>query len=693
MPTIKEGNLFFGGTEYPVYPHYTDTYRPRLQYNWNEGTYNSGYLNSSYSSYHSSSLLPPPTTITTASLSNNYNRRLFDQDDWALRRAPQERSRYWREERSDYDRHDDWDSSTYLFSESERSVTSSRRSWRNQLRPHRENDNVDDRKTRPISRLSSRQNSRATTPGPRPLTSSSRNSKTTTSTAKTRSSSRQDSRKNGLYRDPSPPPKPTKKPPVPVLSVPNKTKVKRTTTDSRTSKPTASLEAMSDEERPVVIEPKSPIKKDIKPKPVDTKWAPNKKQLMECLVGQLCFGFILLVIGQIIVQLPLIGGIGHFIRMGGAIFMAFFTLYYLVANNSKPAARSYYKAHLYLKGGTMMAVSRDSSGLRGVDPTPLISNNKTRHIIFIRHGESEWNEVFNRGFNVGFLGRLAKGNLKELSMFASGDSIYVDSPLSETGIHQAKELNKHLNETNQTRTTRILNGSDSSHVAQSVIVSSNLRRAIATCLIALQTRLNRTGEKVVLLPMLQEISRNIDTIALSPAKEAPDMSIVKPVVGNNVKINEVFDLSLQNGGKGLISTGGKRLSAFAEWCFLQDKNIIIVAGHSLWFKSFFARYLPHQYDHEAKRLKIVNCGVVDFVLEQGVFKEGGKVGYRIRPDSINVIYGGFTQKPSKPIKTNPNTNKKDKTKEIISPPTSPTVPPNKSKSKSKSTNSKGCNIM
>ena len=44
------------------------------------------------------------------------------------------------------------------------------------------------------------------------------------------------------------------------------------------------------------------------------------------------------------------------------------------------------------------------------------------------------------------------------------------------------------------------------------LVSSNLRRAMATAAIGFGARLRKTGEKIQIVPYLQEITRNIDAV-------------------------------------------------------------------------------------------------------------------------------------------------------------------------------------
>ena len=172
-------------------------------------------------------------------------------------------------------------------------------------------------------------------------------------------------------------------------------------------------------------------------------------------------------------------------------------------------------------------------------------------------------------------------------------------------------------------------------------------------LVALWKRLERTGEKILILSNLQEISRNIDTQALSYAKSVPDLSRLAHHISTNQRPFDpakVFDTKGHSGSKTFAFTGVKRMKAFNEWVFQRPEDTIIVGGHSLWFRYFFQMYLPKSSTHEAKRMKIANSGVVAFTLHRADGPDGlpvsvgGEVVYRIDPDSILSVYGGFTSK-------------------------------------------------
>jgi len=300
-----------------------------------------------------------------------------------------------------------------------------------------------------------------------------------------------------------------------------------------------------------------------------------------------------------------------------------------------------------------MILAKDNKGL-GVKyqqvntaPDPIhvkknIGDTKVKRLIFIRHGESDWNSVFNKGKNIGMLFRLIYAVLTEWSMIFSLDSPFLDSPLNEEGIQQALELRKYLEEDHegdsesQKEILAILRGEKGS----STIVSSTLRRAISTTTLAIWPRIQRTGEKIHLLSYAQEISRNVDTCSLSATNTVPDLPFSR-VVPHCADINtSAFNTSLNLGNKGLKFYGKSRIESFNKWLFECNEDTIIVGGHSLWFKCFFNLYLPFESTHRSKSEKLTNSGVIAF----NIHKANDQKSYMIDENSIETIYGGFTKK-------------------------------------------------
>lgn len=254
-------------------------------------------------------------------------------------------------------------------------------------------------------------------------------------------------------------------------------------------------------------------------------------------------------------------------------------------------------------------------------------------LIFLRHGESVWNYVFNRGFGPSFLVRLVRVTLYELYLMPWDDSAYIDSPLSDLGLEQCTALQRFLRKpcldpAAEADFAALTNGE-----GYSIVTSSQLRRAAATTAIALTDRLQRSRERVHLHSSCQEISRNFDTMALAPSAGAPHLPLV----------DARFDGSANRGNKSLGFTGARRLHDFVRWAADRPESTIIVGGHSLWFKSFFQMFLRPEIDHPSKKRKIVNCGVVGLTLQ--VMRDAhGVASYQIDPASITVVYGGFASK-------------------------------------------------
>ena len=248
---------------------------------------------------------------------------------------------------------------------------------------------------------------------------------------------------------------------------------------------------------------------------------------------------------------------------------------------------------------------------------------------------------------------------------------YLDSPLSSLGLEQCAELKDFfaapcVDDGAKADYDEIVSGAADGRL---LVVASPLRRAVATVAIGLADRLKRTQEPILLHSSCQEISRNFDTMAIAPPRRAPPLHGAAELES---KLN--IDGSEHRGNKSLAFTGIKRcaprrrrrtarpppppacsparrpltpslplpprLMHFAQWALERPEQTIVVGGHSLWFKNFFQLYLPKDVDHPAKKRKIVNCGAVafDLQLRRGA---GGAPAYRIDPDSIRVVYGGF----------------------------------------------------
>jgi len=314
---------------------------------------------------------------------------------------------------------------------------------------------------------------------------------------------------------------------------------------------------------------------------------------------------------------------------------------------------AFYKWQVWSLASIFMFLSRDGRKRKIPDAGKLMKTERevaSKTIIFVRHGESAWNEVFNKGKDLSMLYRLLKAIFMEVMMFLKQDSWFIDSPLNRTGISQAQKLMMFLEGTNRNLDEKImtlipiLRG----EAGKSLLVVSNLRRAISTMLVGFGSRLLRDQtENVVVLSNLQEISRNVDTYSLLPAHADPQPCFTEEQQKEELDYvidfykRDRFIVKDNKGSKTIFGQcGTDRICDFARWCFDGSETIgketIIVAGHSLYFRNFFRTFLPEDSDHVAKNSKLVNCGVVKFELVKG-----NNNGYWIRDGSLMEVYGGF----------------------------------------------------
>ncbi len=274
---------------------------------------------------------------------------------------------------------------------------------------------------------------------------------------------------------------------------------------------------------------------------------------------------------------------------------------------------------------------------------------KRKTIVFIRHGESAWNEIFNRRFDLTFPGRLFGSVAREIVKLFTCDSVFLDSPLSEVGLAQARALRERLRGDAERR--RRGEGEADATMdcvlgvrGKCVIASSNLRRAVNTTVHALWCRLANGGasERVVIHSALQEVARNVDTYALASKKGelVPTPTLAKELDVAAIDARALFDASRNAGQKPIGRVASDSMREFAAWAMNQDADVVVAGGHSIWFREFFKTYLPFDSECPGKKKKIVNCGVVSFDLTFGVHPEHGEM-YAV--ENVREIYGGFSK--------------------------------------------------
>jgi len=294
-------------------------------------------------------------------------------------------------------------------------------------------------------------------------------------------------------------------------------------------------------------------------------------------------------------------------------------------------------------------LSRDFTGARlgSPDDAEILLKREVRRkkIYFIRHGESAWNVMFNRGFGFSFLPNLISGLIDEVQLLATGESSFLDSPLSAGGVAQAGQLRDWLETVLEDPHGEFLRSAGPEQLA---LCCSNLRRAASTGVIGLAGRLLKNkNEKMHVISCLQEATRNIDGVSLTAAGAAPGASLLeKNLPELEPVVERIFRAGKLDGGNnfGTRPFSGRnvysRFSKFCDWTFNSEaaRNCARVAacGHSLWLREFMKAYLPRLAVSPAKTHKLVNCGVLSFDLV-----DCGGGDYAVDPHSILSVYGGF----------------------------------------------------
>ena len=148
----------------------------------------------------------------------------------------------------------------------------------------------------------------------------------------------------------------------------------------------------------------------------------------------------------------------------------------------------------------------------------------------------------------------------------------------------------------------------------------------------------------MIIPALQEISRNPDTLSITPAHTPIQASWVDKT-STVCDFQEIFtnqvDMSIHTGNKPLDTNGLKRMKDFCDYLFTASvrEDYVIVGGHSLWFRCFFQTFLPYTFAHISKKKKMVNGAVVCFDLLKTNTKSGPV--YMIDSETVYTVYGGF----------------------------------------------------
>ena len=243
--------------------------------------------------------------------------------------------------------------------------------------------------------------------------------------------------------------------------------------------------------------------------------------------------------------------------------------------------------------------------------------------------------------------------IKETMQLFSLNPRFYDSPLSDKGMKDCQGLKTRLKEAPQISDSvdiKVLRGDDDA--PPSVVCSSQLRRAIVTCVVGVWPRLKKNQfEQVHLLSDLQEGSFNVDCVPLSLAGEAPrmdDLKVLKDEGLSSERTDRLFATGLNRGDKPVRwshkKKGFLRLERFSEWCFSGlEGHTVVAVGHSMWFRKYFQCFLPHNSTHKSKKNKMENGAAVAFDLYHKI-TDSGHSAYKIDEASIVEVHKGFMAK-------------------------------------------------
>lgn len=136
----------------------------------------------------------------------------------------------------------------------------------------------------------------------------------------------------------------------------------------------------------------------------------------------------------------------------------------------------------------------------------------------------------------------------------------------------------------------------------------------------------------------------MDTLPLTPAYSSPVPSWIE-VADKNANMLKMYkdriDTTQYTGNKAVKSTGLARILTFNQWLFNHPcDDVVIVSGHSLWFRSYFKTFLSRGTAHPAAVKKMKNCAVVSLIV-MSTTDSKGVTHYKIDEQSITPVYLGF----------------------------------------------------
>uniref|UniRef100_A0A0A9WS44 tRNA (Guanine(10)-N2)-dimethyltransferase n=2 Tax=Lygus hesperus TaxID=30085 RepID=A0A0A9WS44_LYGHE len=224
--------------------------------------------------------------------------------------------------------------------------------------------------------------------------------------------------------------------------------------------------------------------------------------------------------------------------------------------------------------------------------------------------------------------------LKEVLYITSEQSILFDSPLNQDGIQQAVDLSYKIREYkpgDDSYINSIVSVLQGVSKKSSIIMVSTLRRAMETAAIGLWSRLDKTNERLHMSDYIRELSPNLDCRSLKPENKIPDMTGSDCLQASRLMSHFERDHGYEptkifDGVRRKVSNSTAHEIEYLDRAvgeiFSLPQEVVILCGHSLWFRNFFRCYIGKDVEHVSKERKLHNCGVVAFQMSYGTDAAG-----------------------------------------------------------------------
>lgn len=239
---------------------------------------------------------------------------------------------------------------------------------------------------------------------------------------------------------------------------------------------------------------------------------------------------------------------------------------------------------------------------------------KSATVYFARHAKSMWNDETSKSILLKMHLEFKHGRIEKYEHLK-------DAVLAEEGLQSAITVRDQLKakcessqkakegKTDFTDDICFLVKGHPDRDMKTLFVTSNLRRAILTALILFKNRILLTNgaqgkiERILIHSALQEISKNTDSIPITPKDHIPHLKFaVSDEQGTcpfpQDVMKNLFALACDNADENnsapQAQTRRDRIERFCEWMRNEVtkhgvENIVIV-GHSIWLRQLFQKY-------------------------------------------------------------------------------------------------------